>query len=136
MRYLLWGVRFELWRCRYYFNTVSYLALKKLTQHHISVARNGLHFVETVRILNRNFYRRNAPTAPYVRKFENKVQEIGILFDNTWYPRVRLVRLIENIACITDSVRMTPKISTCRRSQEVNINCTSPKRILHKDLNL
>ena len=60
-----------------------------------------------------------------------KVKETGILFNKS---KPKTVRIPENIAAVTESVREAPSTSIYHCSQQLNISVTSLRRILHKDL--
>ncbi|KAJ8940716.1 hypothetical protein NQ318_009119 [Aromia moschata] len=81
---------------------------------------------ETVRKLRTIFGRNEAPSAP--------VRETGMLVDNRSHSRARPVRIAERIAAVAQSGRENPRTSTRHRAQQLNISCTSLRRILHKDL--
>ncbi|KAJ8944957.1 hypothetical protein NQ318_013105 [Aromia moschata] len=52
------------------------------------------------------------------------------------HPRASPVRTAEIIAAVAQSVRENPRTSTRHRAQQLNVTCTSLRRILHKDLGL
>ena len=65
-----------------------------------------------------------------------RVRETGSLLDKTTRSRSRLVRSVEKIAVVAQSVLEHPSTSTRHRFQELNIPRTSLRRILHKHLGM
>ena len=97
---------------------------------------NHGNVAECVRKLHRDFGRREAPSAPYVRYLVKKVKETGILIDKPKREKPKTVRTPDNIAAAAESVREAPKTSIHRRSQQLDISETSMRRILHKDFGM
>ncbi|KAJ8960940.1 hypothetical protein NQ318_020240 [Aromia moschata] len=91
---------------------------------------------ETVKKLRTIFGRNEATSATGVRKFLRKVRETGMLMGNRSHPRDRPVRTAERIAAVAQCVRENPRTSTRHRAQQLNVNRTSLRRILHKHLGL
>ena len=65
----------------------------------------------------RDFGRREAPSAPYVRYYVKKVKETGILID-----KPKTVHTPDNIAAVAESVCEAPSTSFHRRSQQLSIS--------------
>ena len=93
---------------------------------------NHGNVAECVQKLRKDFGRREAPTAPYVRYLVTKVKETGILIDKPKREKPKTVRTPENIAAVTESVCEASSTSIHRRSQKLNISETTLRRILHK----
>ena len=98
--------------------------------------QNKDNWAEIARKCRSKFGRSEAPTAPGIRKFINKVRETGFIVDAPTRQRARTLRTPENIDAVAASVRENPSTSTRHRSQELNISRTSLSRILRKDLGM
>lgn len=86
---------------------------------------------KTVRILKRTFTRNEAPIAPTVRKFVQKVRETDMLMDKTYGSCVRTLCTAENVTTANKSLQLNAPLSTIHRSQQFNISRSSLRRILH-----
>ena len=81
---------------------------------------------QTVRNLRGKFGRKEMPSTQFVER----IRQTGSLLDKATRP----VRSTENIAAVAQSMLEQPSTST--RSQNLNISCTSLRRILNKDLDM
>ena len=84
----------------------------------------------------RDFGRREAPSAPYVRYLVKKMNKTFSLIDKPKRRKPETVRTHKNIAAVAESVCEAPSTSIHRHSQQLNISETSLRRILHKDLSM
>ena len=87
-----------------------------------------------VRKLRKDFGRKEAPRAAYIRYLVKKVKETGILIDKPKREKPKTVRTPENFTAVAESVCEAPSPSIHRRSQQLNI--FTIERNLHKDLGM
>ena len=78
-----------------------------------------------MRKLGRDFGRREAPSAPYIRYLVKKVKETGILIVKAKREKPKTVRTPESIAAMAGCMREAPSTSIHRRSQQLNTSESS-----------
>jgi len=96
--------------------------------------QSGESSTQIVRNLRGKFGRKEMPSTQFVDQFVKRIRKIGSLLDKATRSRARPLRSTENITAIAQSVLEQP--STRHRSQNLNISCTSLRRILNKDLDM
>ena len=86
--------------------------------------------------MRKEFGKRVAPSAPYVRYLVKKVKETDLLIDNRKHEQPKTVRTPKNIADVAENVREARSTLVHRRPQQLNILETSLRRIFHKNLGM
>ena len=86
----------------------------KILRHYFE---NHGNVAECVRKLRKDFGRREAPSAQYVRYLVKNVKGSGILIDKPKREKPKTVRTPDNIADVAESVCEEPSTSIHRRSQ-------------------
>ena len=77
----------------------------EILQHYFE---NHCNVAECVRKLRKDFGRREALSAPYVRNLVKKVKETGILIDKPKHEKLKTVRTPENIFAVAENVCEAP----------------------------
>ena len=92
--------------------------------------------VLTQREYRKRHRNQSAPDKKTINALSNRFEQYGTTLDSHHSGRPRTDRSEENIARVRESVAESPKTSTRRRVQHLNISQLSLRRILKKDLHL
>ena len=92
--------------------------------------------VLTQREYRKRHRNQSAPDKKTIHALSNRFEQYGTTLDSHHSGRPRTARSEENIARVRESVAESPKTSTRRRAQQLNISQRSLRRILKKDLHL